>query len=170
MRVSGLFILLLLVVSIPLNAEESSGNRYFSNSETPVRSLVQSGRFIFTAGYAYKRSGQKVTLHKGYDMRIDRNFVSCWLPLTDHGLKFSDSSGTEPLQFMGNADQVKTYYDERNNVSVVAFQVYAEPNYLNIEIHVSDSGNAWLTILSNDRTYFRFEGKIERVASTKKTV
>lgn len=167
---SKVFVLLLCLISINVKAADQRQGSFIAKSEDYYKSLIESGTFLFSVDYAYERSGQKVALSKGYDMRIDQNFVSCWLPMTDHVLRSSETDGLEPLQFMENTGGVKIQYDNRNKLSVVVFDVFAAPNHLNVEIHVDSRGKGLLTIISSNREYFRFEGKIEQVASHEGTI
>ncbi|WP_163718416.1 DUF4251 domain-containing protein [Mangrovibacterium lignilyticum] len=156
MKTYGVLFLVLMLSLSSVCAQAFSGNGKNGKSEE-IKSLVESGELLFTAEYAFKRSGQKVPLPYGYDLRIDHSFIASWLP----SLERSFGESVERFQFREYARSANVVYDERNRVYQLSFDVETDSDNLLVQIRIGEDGRATLTMISNNREAVSYEGVVE---------
>ncbi len=166
-KLGVIFMVLVLSLSYVGAQSGSPKNWGTKNSKTELKELVESRSFLFKAQYAYKRSGQKLELSNGYDLRVDYNFAACWLPSLDIVTGFRSDLAVEPLQFRESIDNVAVQFDNRSSNYFVDFNVQPSGNMMHFQMQILPDGKATLMVYFANRESIRIEGFVDDINSRK---
>jgi len=169
MKTCGLIVFFLLVSWVYSSAQLPYSGNWERKESKEIKSLVESGEFLFTADCTFKRSGQKVPLSYGYDLRIDHDFVACWLPDLEKSQTWSNRQ-SERLQFRQVARSSRMLYDERNRSYQIFFDVDTDSERLHLQMRIGVDGKAQLTVISDDREAVRFEGEVVSMPARSRSI
>lgn len=156
---------MVLVLGSTLFAMQGKGTDYRRDlsSLNELKSLVESKSFLFKAEYAYKRSGERLKLTKGYDLRLNDNFAACWLPSLDIVTGFRSDLDVEPLQFREYSENMGVQFDHRNSSYNVYFEVKPSGNMMQFKLQILPDKSASLVVYFENRECIRIEGFVEDV-------
>lgn len=169
MKTCGLIVFFLLVGWFYSSAQPPYSGNWEREESKEIKSLVESGEFLFTADCMFKRSGQRVPLTYGYDLRIDHHFVACWLPDPEKSQNWSNRQG-ERLQFRQVAQSSRMLYDDRNRSYQLFFDVDTDSERLHLQMRIDVDGKAQLTVISDDREAVRFEGEVVSMPARSRSI
>lgn len=132
--------------------------------------LVDSKSFVFDAQSMTSQKGAHRSLTSSYDLTIKGDTAIAYLPFV--GRAYSGAYGGDgAIEFDGDMQdykvELKEKKKEKNDQKVVSFVVKGNNDTYTCRLSVSRSGNASLTVTSNNRQAMSFNGQIKAIMEEK---
>lgn len=164
MKNAILIVLLILSVLVVSGQEKEKKSRKEKKAEKnaelieQTKNLVDSKNFVFVPRTANPMSGKAITLTGGYDLTLNNDSVTSYLPY--YGRAYSAAYGVEnPMRF--NLP-VSDYTSEKTKKGYeVRFSVKNANDLINLTFHIMETGSATLQVNSTNRQGISYYGVLE---------
>ena len=163
-----LYIALLLVFGFTVNTNAQSRKEKNAAKAIKIKSLIDSGMFIFIANYVTPLQGGQRYLTSEYDVRFSRDSIITFLPYfgraylapndynpTEGGIKFTTTNFTYNTTVKKNGTWEIRIKPKDNNIADWR-------DVQQLYLTVGTSGYATLDVISSNRDPISFNGYIDR--------
>lgn len=170
----SLVIILILVLSacpLILGAQGTRREKDLAKQENiqVVKDAIEDGNFKLVFNWAIPASGKNISLSTEYVMKVMQDSVSAHLPFFGraYSLPYGGDGG---IQFDTKAKDFESVYIDKGRKSryEFSFGAQAERDYYSVRLQVYPEGNAYMTVLSNNRATISYRGYLKPVEKKEK--
>jgi hypothetical protein len=159
MKTLGTFIKILFLVFITAVAH-AQAPRMQKEKSIDISSLVQQKQFVFKAESVLPMTGRFQVLTSDYDVKISSDSLVSYLPYFGRAYTAPIGSTQSPLDFVSTKFSSTTEARKKGRW-IVTIKPLDNNDVRELVFHISPSGQATLSVSSNNRQSISFNGSIE---------
>lgn len=159
-KISFLFIACFFTVSVAV-AQQTAKQAKKAEAEAALKNKIDNRHFTFEANYALPLRGGQRYLTSEYDLRIVKDSVIAFLPY--FGRVYMDppmNSEDAGIMFTSTRFGYTATQNKKGGWTIIITPSDAKHS-TKLQLGISTSGYASLTVTSNNRDQISFDGKIE---------
>lgn len=138
-------------------AQEKERNEQFQNTVE----IIEQESFIFKAQRAFPQGGRSVDLTTNYGfIEISDDTGEARLPFFGRAYSIP-YGGNGGIQFSGTIENVELSINQEKMRVNYSFEV-RDRDYYMVNMEISHGGNAYVTIISNNRSQISYQGTVDR--------
>ena len=139
----------------------------FSQNDTAVKTMVESGQYIFVAEFAIPMSGRTITLTSEYDLAVSRDSLIAYLPYYGRAYQAPLDPAQGGIKFTSVKFDYKTTKAKKGSWDIsMATKDQSDNNRLSL--HIASNGRATLVVTGTFRQSITFTGYIKENPKPKK--
>lgn len=132
-----------------------------------IKSLTESGVYLFTAGWTTTQKGKRINLDTNYGyLKIDKEKAEADLPYFGVA-QVASYSANGGIVFNNENVKYKVEFDDKKQKVIIQFNATQKSEFFNLILSVFKNGSASLTISSNNRNSARYDGKVTEIKDPK---
>ncbi|MFP4365754.1 MAG: DUF4251 domain-containing protein [Bacteroidales bacterium] len=138
-------------------AQDKERNEQFQNTVE----IIEQESFIFKAQRAFPQGGRSVDLTTNYGfIEISDDSGEARLPFFGRAYSIP-YGGNGGIQFSGTIENVELSRNQEKMRINYSFEV-RDRDYYKVNMEISHDGNAYVTIISNNRSQISYQGTVDR--------
>lgn len=139
----------------------------FSQSDTAVKNMVESGQYIFVAEYAMPMAGRTIALTSEYDLTVSRDSLIAYLPYYGRAYQAPLDPAQGGIKFTSVKFDYKTTKAKKGGWDIsMATKDQSDNNRL--FLYIAANGRATLQVSATFRQPITFTGYIKESPKPKK--
>ena len=161
MKYIGLLFLVFMLGFQPGFAQKRTGKEHKAQKAIEIKTLIESGEYVFIARSATPLSGRKVDLTSEYNLKIKGDSVESWLPYFGRAYQASYGDTDGGIKFKQKVTELKTTCNEQKKRCEVSFVADTPQDTYRMQLSVGWSGYGNLSVTSNHRQTISYYGMLE---------
>lgn len=166
MKTIALLFLILILGFQTGNTQNPSRKQRAEQKAATVKTLIDSGNYLFEAQSATTMWGRHINLTSNYNLQLKGNEAESWLPYFGRAYRadYGDTEGG--IKFKEPVRELEVTFNERRKIYEIQFDVKSPKDLYSVTLSVGLSGYGTLTVNSNNRQPITFYGSVEAIPAS----
>ena len=131
-----------------------------------TKTVLENKAFVFAATQMLPSGGRSRSLTSTYDVQIDNDTITCYLPYFGRAHTASYGSSDSPMDFKQPIEEYE--FEKTKKGYEIKFSVKNKTDRLNFSFQIADNGSSSLSLTSTNRSPISYIGNIEKPEEKKK--